>query len=121
MTSMKSQRRVAPPWTEKGQSKPQSHPVLHIKLHTEPQPELHPTEPVMFLGYPPNIPSTSPGQAYYSKQQFPWMNINNGMELGESSYRTTISAPEVISFKSPDEMDYDQDNDDSDDDDDNSV
>jgi hypothetical protein len=109
MTGMRSQRRAAPPWTETEHSKPQSYPVLQTKLHTVLQPEPHPTEPILLLKYPPSISITAP---------YPRMNTYDDMESGELSYRTTIPAPEIFSFKSPDELDYDQDNDDSDDDDD---
>src|SRR5688500_4765477 len=107
MTRYRLQRRVAPPWTEKGHSKPQPHPVSQTELHTEPQPESHPTEPVLLLGYPSSIPSTT----YHSKQQYARMSIEDGAESGESSYRTTIPVPQVFSFKSPDMMDYSDDDD----------
>src|SRR5688500_17980473 len=108
MPQYRLQRRVAPPWTEKEHSKPQSYPVSQTKLHTEPQPESQPTEPVLLLGYPPSIPSTT----YYSEHQFARMSIEDGAESGESSYRTTVPAPKVFSFKNPGVMEHDEDDDD---------
>ena len=64
----------------------------------DPQPETEPqiAEPVLPQEQTPAMPSTSPDQA-----QFARMSIDDGMESGESSYRTTMPAPEAITFSSP--------------------
>src|SRR5688572_23285189 len=44
------------------------------------------------------------------------MSIDDGAESGESSYRTTMPAPEAISFRSPDVLEQEHDDEDEDDD-----
>ena len=78
---------------------PEPQPDPQPELHTEPEP----AEPVV----PPKHPQTYQGQA-----QFARMSIDDGMESGESSYRTTMPAPEAITFTSPDVLEHDQDEDD---------
>ena len=77
------------------QAEPQPEPI------TEPQikPDLPP-------GPTPSILSYTPDQA-----QFARMSIDDGIESGESSYRTTMPAPEAITFQSPDVLEQDKDDD----------
>ena len=87
-----------------GHPVPEPQPDPQPELQTEPEP----TEPVVPPEHPPDVPSTSPDQA-----QFARMSIDDGMESGESSYRTTMPAPEAITFN-PDVMEHVQDDDDDD-------
>jgi hypothetical protein len=112
------------PQRKKVASPPQEDPMLESSITTpqaghpepepqpDPQPELQtesePTEPVVPPVPPEQPPDTSPDQA-----QFARMSIDDGMESGESSYRTTMPAPEAITFSSPDVMEHVQDDDDS--------
>src|SRR5687768_11576364 len=115
-------------------SPPQEDPMVESSIRTpqaghteqEPQPD-PPTEletvtqsliPVLPLKHSPDtpsaspiIPSTSPDQA-----QFARMSIDDEAESGESSYRTTMPAPEAISFRSPDVLEQEHDDEDEDDD-----
>jgi len=78
--------------------------------HTEPDPQSDPqpetqtepqmAEPVLPQEQVPAMTSTSPDQAQFAK-----MSIDDGMESGESSYRTTMPAPEAITFHSTDVLD----------------
>src|SRR5687768_4791321 len=110
-------------------SPPQEDPMVESSIRTpqaghteqEPQPD-PPTEletvtqsliPVLPLKHSPDtpsaspvIPSTSPDQAQFAK-----MSIDDGAESGESSYRTTMPAPEAITFQSPDVLEHDHEND----------
>ena len=84
---------------------PEPQPDPQPEMHTEPEP----AEPVVPPEHPPDMPSTSPDQA-----QFARMRIDDGMESGESSYRTTMPAPEAITFQSPDVLEHGQEDDDND-------
>lgn len=81
--------------------------VIPIELHTVSQS----TESALHPEQTSTIPSTSPDQVQFAK-----MSIDDGTESGESSYRTTMPAPEAITFQSPDVLEHDQDDDDDDDD-----
>ena len=96
---------------------PTRSPQTEMQAELQPEPITEPQfEPVLLLEYPPSIPSTSAGPPL----QFARMSIKEEFESGESPDRTLIPEPEIISFKSPDEMKYEPDNNDSDQDDDDS-
>ena len=103
-------------------SPPKEDPMMESSIstpqarHTEPEPQPDPptvmhtvsqsVEPELPPGPTPSIPSYTPDQA-----QFARMSIDDGIESGESSYTTTMPAPETFTFQSPDALKHDKDDD----------
>ena len=89
---------------------PQPDPPTVMQAEPQPEPITEPqTKPGLPPGPVPSIPSYSPDQA-----QFARLSIDDGSESGESSYRTTMPAPEAITFQSSDVLEHEQEDDDND-------
>ena len=89
---------------------PQPDPPTVMQTEPQPEPITEPQfEPDLPPGSAPELPSYSPDQT-----QFVRMRMDDRMEPGESSYRTTMPPPEAFTFQSPDVLEHDQEDDDND-------